>query len=368
MSVLAAISTHEKSNSVASKGLGEQLKAIYGRISRQYPFLSCIGVAATGKGNQGIQLYSSSCGAISSCEFPEVFNLESSRNAPLIVKDMTDFPGSREGKLPSPSIQSGLSLPLVADDETFGYTFFAAKEKDCFTPEIIGQMNVYARVIAQLLADDRHSTEEDLRSAVASILQLNNVNESESPAHLRRVAQYSRLIALECAPRYQLSASWIEHLCMFAPLHDIGKVFVPEGVLMKPGKLTDEEFEQVKTHTLKGREIIDHMIKCFDYNNDLHYTDMLRNIITYHHEAMDGSGYPYGLKGEDIPLEARIVAVADVLDALLTKRAYKDAWPMDKAMETMRQLAGSRLDPEFIEILSRNHEELLQIRIQCAQE
>ena len=367
MSVLAAISTREKSNSVAGKGLGEQLKAIYGRISRQYPFLSCIGVAATGKGNQGIQLYSSSCGAINSCEFPEIFNLESGRNAPQVVEDMTALSSNKDGKQPPSSIRSGLSLPLIADDETFGYTFFAAREKDCFTPEIIGQMNVYARVIAQLLADDRHST-ESLRTAVASILQLNNVNESESPAHLRRVAQYSKLIATECAPKHQLSASWIEHLCMFAPLHDIGKVFVPEGVLMKPGTLTDKEFEQVKTHTLKGREIIDHMIKCFDYNNDLHYTDMLRNIITHHHEAMDGSGYPYGLEGEDIPLEARIVAVADVFDALLTRRAYKEAWSMDKAMETMHQLAGSRLDPEFVEILARNRDELLQIRVQCAQE
>ncbi len=360
--MLAAISTNPEKNPLAGEDLKKQLKALYGRISRQYPFLSCIGVAAKGAENQDLELYSSSCGTISSEQFPRVLKLRAGESTPVVVDNTAAF--SSDSEESSPPFKSGLSLPLVADDMTFGYTFFGATEKDCFTPEIIEQMNVYARVIARIVAGDRRST-ESLRTAIASVLKLNNVNESESPAHLRRVAHYSRLIARCCAQNHNLSDSWIEHLFMFAPLHDIGKVFVPEGILMKPERLTHEEFEQVKTHTLKGRDIIDHMISCFDYSNDLHYTSMLRNIITHHHEAMDGSGYPYGLKGEEIPLEARIVAAADVLDALLTKRAYKEAWSMDKTMETLQQLAGSRLDPEFVDILSENRDELLEIRIQC---
>ena len=364
MSILAAISSTPERNPVAGEDLNKQLKAICGRISRQYPFLSCISVTAKRTENQDLEMYSSSCGAISREQFPRAFKPGTGNSAQLVVDNKTAFSSSTDAEEPSAPFLSGLSLPLIADDITFGYTFFAATEKDCFTPEIVEQMNVYARVIARIVAGDRRST-ESLRTAVASVLKLNNVNESESPAHLRRVAHYSRLIARCCAQNHNLSDSWIEHLFMFAPLHDIGKVFIPEDILMKPDRLTPEEFEQVKTHTLKGRDIVDHMISCFDYSNDQHHTGMLRNLIAHHHEAMDGSGYPYGLKGEEIPLEARIVAVADVLDALLTKRAYKEAWSMNKTMETLQQLAGSRLDPEFVDILSNNRDQLLEIRIQC---
>ncbi|WP_456372756.1 HD-GYP domain-containing protein [Thiolapillus sp.] len=367
MTVMAAITPHEQNDVVPGQGLSEQLKTIYQRISRQYPFLSCIGVAATDKGNSSLQLYASSCGSISSGKIPPTFKLEGSNQTPLVVEDMSIFAGADDSSHPPALFQSGLTLPLIANDHTLGYTFFTATEKDCFTPEIIQQMSIYSRVIARLLASEKRTT-ENLRTAVAGILQLNNVNEAESPAHLRRVAEYSKLIATECAAAHDLDARWIDHLVMFAPLHDIGKVFIPESILLSPDRLTNEEFEQVKTHTLKGRDIIDHMITSFGYQDELHYTNMLRNIILHHHEAMDGSGYPYGLKGEEIPLEARIVAVADVLDALLTRRSYKEAWSMQRTMETMQELAGPRLDPEFVEILTRDPDELVQIRIRCAQE
>ncbi|BAO45711.1 HD-GYP domain-containing protein [Thiolapillus brandeum] len=365
MSMLAAISTNTDGTPVTRKDLGKQLKTIYERISRHYPFLSCIGIAAKGIKDQELVLYPTSCDDINGKQLPKAFEQGTGGNTHVLVEDLTAFSTRNDSQTQQSLFQSGLRLPLIANDVAFGYTFFAATEKGCFTPDIIEQMNVYARVIARIVTEGRRSS-ENLRTAVASVLQLNNINKSESPAHLRRVAHYSRLIARNCAQTHQLSDSWIEHLFMFAPLHDIGKAFIPERLLTKPGRLTDEEFEQVKTHTLKGRDIIDHMISCFGYSDDLHYTGMLRNIITHHHEAMDGGGYPYGLRGEEIPLEARIVAAADVLDALLTKRAYKEAWSMDKTMETLQQLADSRLDPEFVDILSQNREEVLQIRIRCA--
>ena len=263
---------------------------------------------------------------------------------------------------------STLGLPLAAGNRNLGYIFFAAREKNRFIQEVVQQMNVYSRVIAQLLDSKGQPTTDNLRSAVGAVLQLNNASGSESPAHLRRVDMYSRLIAENSAEKYKLSRDWIEHLEMFAPLHDIGKIFVPEDILMKPERLTDEEFQKVKAHTTKGGDLIDHMIACFGYHNELHHTDMLKNIITYHHEAMDGSGYPHGLKGNDIPLEARIVAAADILDALLTRRAYKDAWSIEKTMKTLWSMAGSRLDRDFVEILSQNQEELMAIRARCEKE
>ncbi|WP_457673168.1 HD-GYP domain-containing protein [Thiolapillus sp.] len=371
MSSLAAAPAGQKPATGTPQNINEQLKLIYQRISRQYPFLSCISVAAPGSASENsIGLYSTSCDTMNGALLTQVLEMVSGPDDAIVVKNVhaasaEDLDITRQAS--DAGFHSSLGLPLIAGDRKLGYTFFAAREKDCFTPEVIEQMNVYARVIAQLLAGEHQST-DNLRSAVASILQLNNANESESPAHLRRVALYSRLIAENCAEEYQLSEDWIEHLVMFAPLHDIGKVYIPEEILMKPERLTDEEFEVVKAHTLKGRDLIDHMINCFGYHNELHYTDMLRNIITYHHEAVDGSGYPHGLKGEEIPLEARIVAAADVLDALLTRRAYKEAWSMDKTMRTLQSLAGSRLDPEFVDILARNRNELMRIRARCEQE
>lgn len=262
--------------------------------------------------------------------------------------------------------KSGLRVPFVVDDQLYGLTFFTAHEKHCFTPEIMLQMQVYVRVIAQLI-NSEDCTAQDLNSAVSAILRLNNVNQSESPQHLKRVAHYSRLIATNCADTYSLSEEWIKHLYLFAPLHDIGKVFMPDELLMKPGPLSPEEFERMKTHTLKGRDMIDHTIDSFGYKNHLHYTSMLRNIVTHHHETIDGKGYPYGLKGDEIPLEAKIVAVADILDAMLTKRAYKEAWSIDKTLAELQKLSGAKLDAEFIGILASHEQELVNIRTESAE-
>jgi len=260
--------------------------------------------------------------------------------------------------------QSVLRIPLKVDEKLWGAVFFTAQKKHGFTPGIIEQLHVYARVITQLVAST-HCSADQLDSTISAILRLNKASNSESPDHLKRVAHYSRLVAENCATTYSLSRQWIERLFLFAPLHDIGKIFMPEELLAKPGPLSPVEFAQMKTHTLKGREIIDHMIDSFGYQEDIHHTDMLRNIIALHHEAIDGSGYPFGLKNHEIPLEARIVAAADVLDALMTKRPYKDAWSVDKSIRKLRTLAGNRLDPEFVEILASSREELLEIRAAC---
>ena len=351
--------------------LDEQLQLIYQRIIHRYPFLSCMGVATPGISlAYSTEAPTSACGDMRHALLSQALEVITSGQEHKGQDNLLSFPMTSrhlEQLASRAGFHSTLGLPLVAGSRKLGYIFFGAREEDRFTPEVVEQMNVYSRVIAQLLAGNGRPT-ENLRSAVASVLQLNNASESESPAHLRRVAMYSRLIAENCADKFDLSQDWIEHLEMFAPLHDIGKVFIPEHILMKPERLTDEEFQQVKAHTLKGRDLIDHMISCFGYQNTLHHTDMLRNIITFHHEAIDGSGYPYGLRGQEIPLEARIVAAADILDALLTRRVYKQAWSMEKTMRTLWSMAGTRLDADFVEILSRNQDELIAIRARCERE
>ena len=146
-------------------------------------------------------------------------------------------------------------------------------------------------------------------------------------------------------------------------MHDVGKIGIPDDVLLKPARLTESEFDIMRTHTNKGREICDHIIENFGLD---HYEDMdvLRNIAEFHHETMDGAGYPKGLSGEQIPIEARIVAVADVFDALTSERPYKKAWSNERAVEFMRTISVAKLDLDCVETLFANLDEVEKIQRQ----
>ena len=175
------------------------------------------------------------------------------------------------------------------------------------------------------------------------------------------MARYARTIANELAESHSLSSAFIEHLLVFAPLHDVGKVGVPDSVLLKPGRLTDEEMVIMRGHVDKGVEMIDGLLDSIGLEA-VPYVGMLRNIIQGHHESWDGSGYPRGIAGHDIPIEARIVTVADVFDALTSQRPYKEAWPLEEARDYLRKNAGVRFDPECVAALERAWPRLLEIR------
>ena len=129
-------------------------------------------------------------------------------------------------------------------------------------------------------------------------------------------------------------------------MHDIGKIKVPDSILNKPGKLTDEEFEIMKTHTSAGNEIIQQAMELV--STDSGYLKEAKNLATYHHEKYNGKGYPVGLSGEDIPLSARVMAVADVFDALVSRRSYKEPFSFEKAMQIIEEGSGSHFDPNIV--------------------
>jgi len=189
----------------------------------------------------------------------------------------------------------------------------------------------------------------------------------ETGNHVNRMSRFSRLIAKKLSNKYELDDEFIEHVYIFSPLHDIGKIAIPDSILHKPGALDEQERSIMKTHVLKGREIIDRILEDAGLHT-LDNTDILRNIAQYHHEAVNGSGYPHGLSGDSIPLEARIVAVADVFDALASKRPYKEAWPNDKAFATLRGMAAHTLDAQCVEALIASQQEVEQIQRQFAEE
>ncbi len=141
-----------------------------------------------------------------------------------------------------------------------------------------------------------------------------------------------------------------------APLHDVGKIVVSDKILKKPGKLTPEEFEKIKKHASAGGKVIRQILKGI---TDEDYIEFASDIATAHHEKWDGSGYPNNLSGEDIPLSARIMAIADVFDALISERCYKKAMPVDKAVSIIKEGAGKHFDPKLVDVFVRHLDEFL---------
>lgn len=175
--------------------------------------------------------------------------------------------------------------------------------------------------------------------------------DSDTGDHIQKTALYVRTIlrGLKRKGYYQdeLTPQYMEYVEKSAPLHDVGKIRIPDAVLNKPGRLTPEEFEIMKTHTTIGKEIIEKAISTVEGEN---YLKEARNMAAYHHERWDGKGYPEGLSGEDIPLSARVMAVADVFDALCSKRIYKPALPLEEALKIIEEGKGSQFDPKCVEV------------------
>ena len=169
--------------------------------------------------------------------------------------------------------------------------------------------------------------------------------------HVKKTAAYTKLILKEMKKKgiYPdiVDDKYVENVANSTPLHDVGKIKISDTILNKPGKLTDEEFEIMKTHTLHGAKIVENAMAIVP---DSDYLNEARNIATYHHEKWDGSGYPKGLKGEEIPLSARVMAVADVFDALVSKRSYKEPFPFEKAVDIIREGSGKHFDPTVVEV------------------
>ena len=150
-----------------------------------------------------------------------------------------------------------------------------------------------------------------------------------------------------------LNDGFLENIVKAAPLHDVGKIVVPDSILQKPGRLTKEEFETIKKHTTEGKNVIKNVLGDVE-NND--FLEIASNIAYYHHEKYDGSGYPEHLSGTDIPLEGRIMAVADVFDALVSKRIYKDAMGIDEAYNIIKEESGHHFDPDIAEAFLKQKE------------
>jgi len=199
-------------------------------------------------------------------------------------------------------------------------------------------------------------------ATIESLATLAEFRDSETGGHIKRTRAYVRLLAeqLRHHPRFAdlRDPDVIEQLHLSAPLHDVGKVGVPDAILLKPGKLTDPEFEIIKSHTTIGATTLQ---KAHDRHPKNAFLRMGIAIARSHHEKWDGSGYPDGLAGEDIPLSARIMAVADVYDALRAERRYKQAFSHEKSVEIITDSSGTHFDPILVEAFLREAESFARV-------
>jgi HD-GYP domain-containing protein (c-di-GMP phosphodiesterase class II) len=186
--------------------------------------------------------------------------------------------------------------------------------------------------------------------------------DSDTGAHVQKTAAYVKIIveALKAKGYYaqKITDKFMSDVVRSAPLHDVGKINIPDNVLNKPGKLTDEEYAIMKTHTTAGKIILEKAISTVQGEN---YLKEARNMAAYHHERWDGKGYPEGLHGEVIPLSARIMAVADVFDALTSPRVYKPPFPLEKALAILQEGSGTQFDPKCIEVFMDSLAEVKQV-------
>ncbi len=180
--------------------------------------------------------------------------------------------------------------------------------------------------------------------------------------HVRKTAAYVDVIVNEMRREGiycdVLTDEYCENVVKSAPLHDIGKIEVSDAILNKPGRLTDEEFVEMQNHTIAGKVILEEAVGAM---SDPGYLDEAQRLAAFHHEKWNGKGYPYGLEGEDIPLSARIMAVADVFDALVSKRSYKEGMPIEKALQIIHDDAGTHFDPEVAKAFLNAEEEVRRV-------
>lgn len=200
------------------------------------------------------------------------------------------------------------------------------------------------------------------KSLILTMADLVENRDENTGGHIHRTSKYVEIIArkLQADKKYPeiLTETYIDNMIIAAPLHDVGKIHIPDAILNKAGKLDEDEFATMKTHALKGREIID---KVEGNTGDMDYLNIARDMAEYHHERMDGKGYPHGIKGDEIPLCAKIMAVADVFDALSSKRCYKEAMPLEKAFAIIKEETGSHFDVEIANAFMACRDEIEQI-------
>ena len=255
-------------------------------------------------------------------------------------------------------VQSNLVVPLIMGEAVFGMVFFSSTEKHHFNQEHLRLAEKLIYEISGML-NRAYFTKVVLSRITNSFSELVDKKDNETGDHLQRMVRYSVIIAeglrVSKIENYDVNRKFVLEIERNASAHDIGKVGIPDEILKKPGKLDPDEWKIMKTHAAIGADIFKSLregLQVFDAE----FYRFAEDIARYHHERWDGTGYPEGLEQLEIPLAARIVAIADVFDALTSKRHYKEPFSFERSLEMIRESAGTHLDPILVDVFLKHQD------------
>ncbi|MEG3767792.1 response regulator [Alteromonas sp. 14N.309.X.WAT.G.H12] len=285
---------------------------------------------------------------------PEAIKLAEDQLPDLILMDvmmpgMTGFDACKQLKATDSLKEIPVIFVTALNDATDEAEGFSVGGVDYITKPISPPV-VKARVKNHLSLAQTDQLRRTRLQVVQRLGRAAEYKDNETGMHVLRMSHYAKIIATAAG----FSAMRAELLLHAAPMHDIGKIGIPDSIMMKPGKLTAEEFAVMKKHPEIGAEILG--------DDDSQLIVLAKVVSLTHHEKWDGSGYPKGLAGEDIPIEGRIVALADVFDALTSKRPYKEAWSVESSLKYIEEQSGMHFDPALVPLLRQNLDELLTIK------
>ncbi|WP_373947741.1 HD-GYP domain-containing protein [Vibrio pomeroyi] len=284
-----------------------------------------------------------------------------------IIHDLTSIkPTKQISHLLQLGHQSSYTTPIRYQESNLGFVFINASSTGFFAKEYIQCDIAYLSQLISSLFVQLFERQRHFQSSLAIALNMGHARDPETKEHLIRMGKYSEQIARTMSQsNNEITHQFIHRIRLYAPFHDIGKYRIPDNVLFSTGRFSAEERAIMNNHTLYGEEMINDVVSlshhCSMCSDEIQF---IKNIVRHHHERFDGSGLPDGLSDTAIPLEARIVTLADVFDALMSKRAYKHAWSLDEVMEYIEAHNGSMFDPECVEALKQNLDGFMAIREQ----
>lgn len=264
-----------------------------------------------------------------------------------------DMQGSEMQEMVEKVLASGGNAVTMEIEGEECMIFSQEVQRDWYVLMVVNTVDLFERVKEQT-REIREQTLERIRmqeSVIEGMASIIESRDNSTGEHVRNTKQYVSMIASYMLENgiysQEVDERFAEHIRNAAPLHDVGKILISDVILNKPGKFTPEEFEIMKTHALLGEDIVE---KILGDNAEPELVKMAKDVVCHHHEKWNGTGYPSGLKGEEIPLAARIMAVADVFDALVNRRVYKEAMAEEKAFAILREDSGSHFDPVIVDV------------------
>lgn len=295
---------------------------------------------------------------------PSLIALQARREA-RVIDDLAEEldPSSGHNRwLLAQGWRSCLTLPLLRRGRLLGFLFVDAVRPAVFGPATLERLQPHLDLLLLRISDQLGSM-ADLHATLELVVEISALRDPQTGHHLARVAQYSRLIAADLQASLGLPEDYPTLLFRFAALHDVGKVGIPDRILLKPGLLDDEERAVMRTHVVIGLALIERVIRALHLDQDP-AVQVLRQVVAHHHEYLDGSGYPEGLAGGDVSLAGRVVAVADIYDSLTQARPYKSAFADDHAAAILRSMVeAGKLDGRCVEALLRAQEHRAAIAV-----